>query len=525
MEERAADAPRATATGERAALWFLFAAAAILLSLTLREPFVHHLDTCGTQVGFMARNVLKFGPALRDVSGPTLDAYADPVRHAYVNHPPLVYWCVALAMKAIGPTTAAVKFTAIAFSLGALGAFLALARRLLDGPAAFVAAALLAATPMFAYVSVASVHQAPTLFFILLVLLAYWQWRRTGRLRWIGALLAAQAAGCWTDWPAYYAAPVLLLHDAISRRTLRSPMWLALAMNFACFESYLLYVHAINPIDGVERLLGSARSRSALPALDDYLRGEARNMGKYFTAALLAAAAGGALTLRRHPRGSFILLLPLLSLDQILFATECSKHDYYAYYWGPALALWAAWFGQRLWAGGAGGRGFAALLLAGGVVQSAWQMTGLITRTGAYDFYYAMAQAIEEETRPDARVLIVPDNLGLYTPFYADRYCLTWNGRHLKASDTTPPIFEGTEAELVQWLRDNPRRATHVVWATAGEVREQFAFTEWDADKLARFRVGQPGPLADYLDGFGPLTRTAHGFRITRHQRSAPRAP
>ena len=234
----------------------LFATVTVIFAWNLDAPFVHHQESNGTQYGFMARNVLKWGLPPSDASGPTLDAYADPRAHDYVNRPPGVILAIAMTTAMFGDREASVRLVPTVFGLGALAMFAMLARRLLDGRGPLLASALLAATPMFAYCSVSTIHQSPTLFFMLLMCVCYWRWRDTKKPVWLAALVGAQLAGCWTDWPAYYAAGALFLHDAISRRTLKSAMWIVVAANFAIFGSYLLYAGAARDV-----LLASAGDR------------------------------------------------------------------------------------------------------------------------------------------------------------------------------------------------------------------------------------------------------------------------
>jgi hypothetical protein len=128
-----------------------------------------------------------------------------------------------------------------------------------------------------------------------------------------------------------------------------------------------------------------------------------------------------------------------------------------------------------------------------------------------------MAYAIEQETPPDARVLIVVDNLGLHTPYYTNRYMMTWypNSGVVKDSDTTPPIFHGTEEEFIQWIVRNDARITHIVWAHRDEVRSTVnSFSEFSDQKLAEFGV-PPSPRLMKVLGVLP-TRSGVGFRISR---------
>ena len=157
--------PSVPASPWKRLLWAaLFLIAAALYSTNLNDPFVHMVESNGTQYGFLARNVLKFAGAPLDISGPTRDAYPDARTHAYVNRPPGVPYMIAASMTLLGDREAAVRTVPILFALGSLGIFALLARRLLSGNAVLLATVLLAFTPMFAYFSVASVHQAPTLF-------------------------------------------------------------------------------------------------------------------------------------------------------------------------------------------------------------------------------------------------------------------------------------------------------------------------------------------------------------------------
>lgn len=475
----------------------LFAAVTAVFAWNLDAPFVHHHESNGTQYGFMARNILKWGLPPSDASGPTVE---DPTRHAYVNRPPGVMLAIAASTSLFGDREASVRLVPLLFGLGALAMFAMLARRLLDGRGPLLAAALLAATPMFAYASVSTVHQSPTLFFMLAMCVCYWKWRDSRNPAWLAALVAAQIAGCWADWPAYYAAGTLFLHDAITRRTLKTAMWLPVVANFALFGSYLMYAGGAREV-----LLTAAGDRSTLPPIVDYAVREARDMGVYFTAALLLAAAAwwAGFARRRDERAVFIALLALLSFDQIAFSRECFAHDYYQYYWGPSLALAAAAALQR-WK-----RPLAALVAVGIIAQSVCITHNRLTSVGAYQFQFQMARAIETATPADARVLIVVDNLGLYTPYYTDRFMVSWSSvsGHAKNSDTTRPIFTGDAAALRDWAAGHG--ITHVAWAVPEEVGPAVP----QAGDLPRFGVPVDPVLRAWLDP-RPTVRVA-GFRVT----------
>ena len=52
-----------------------------------------------------------------------------------------------------------------------------------------------------------------------------------------------------------------------------------------------------------------------------------------------------------------------------------------------------------------------------------------------------------------------------------------WERGLVKESDTTPPIFEGDERKLLEWIgQEGASRVTHIVWAEPNEVRKWVGF-------------------------------------------------
>jgi hypothetical protein len=60
------------------------------------------------------------------------------------------------------------------------------------------------------------------------------------------------------------------------------------------------------------------------------------------------------------------------------------------------------------------------------MAQASYFLYNRLTKQGALELYYRMASAINKQTSPSDRIIVAMDNINTYTPFYADRYYLTY---------------------------------------------------------------------------------------------------
>jgi 4-amino-4-deoxy-L-arabinose transferase-like glycosyltransferase len=399
-------------------LALLLPAALTVYAWNLNAPFNHAWETAGTMFGLHARNFWRFGVLQLEVSGPTLEPYADWRREIAVSHPPLVDLVLALSFRLLGEREAAYRAPLVLFALLSLVALLALLRSLLDRAAAWIAAALYAFTPMVAYYSIVDPHLAPTMLFVFVELAAYRAWCATARRSWLAVLILAQVCACATDWAGYYAAAVIAVHSLWARRAWKLAVALP-ALTVACFLTYLLYVDAVGALD---QLRSVAVQRTSWTSIEDQLRAEADELARHMTAALLAAAAAGLFLLARRwrdERSRFIFALGLLGFDQLLFRPQVVGHDYLTY---PLTAMPAAAAGLaavELWRRPAL-RPVALLLAAGFVAQAQIVIRHRLAPAPAFDIRYATAVAIREATRPGESVLLISRTPPYHVAYYAD---------------------------------------------------------------------------------------------------------
>jgi len=401
-----------------AAVAAVFAAA---LFINIGRPFLRHREVVGAVYASMARNHVRLGYAQTrlasyEVSAPDLSVYPNWKQYCYPNRTFLSVLITSLWIRGFGDGEAVVRFSLLIAALGALAAFVALARKLLDPRWVGTAAALFALNPMFWYFSIVAVHLTYALTFSLAAWACRVRWDEHRRWRILTFVFLFLA--CESDWPGFYAALSMAIDAFVERK---KPLAAAFfSVGIAVFGLHLLHLWAIDPAGGalVRRFFaaGAERSAEGLPNPVAFGLGELRELGLYFTGGLLLLAAVGARTLPRR-----IWLLALLGLDEVLFMRWAHVHDYLTYPLVPFFALAGAKGVETLWT--TPPRKLAAgALLAIAAVQSLWITGSRLTREGAYEVNYLAARAIREGTSERDRVLITIADERQFTPYYADRY-------------------------------------------------------------------------------------------------------
>ncbi len=512
-------------TPRRAEAAFLVACVALLLavqSVGIARPFLRHHESVGAEFGKHARNHLKFGLGttlgLRlDVSGPRLEPYGNHRGYFYPSHPPLPVLLLAGAFAAFGVHEATHRALFMLFSAAAVLLFRAVARRLVPPPYDRAATVLFALFPAFAYYSIVTGLQVSAMTGALAALLFYLRWRESGRRGDYAGMAAGVSFACLCAWPGYYVAPALLVAHLAARRPGRAAVAGLLGVNAAVFGLYALHLWAADPggLDPLRTLIEMGVSRSSLhaPSPTAYAAGEARELALMFTLpALLLAAAWAASVLRRLREADNALVagLGLLGLDEILFAAVAARHEFYSYFLAPSLALAAA-CGLRLVVPRVPPRARAALVAGIGVAflaQAGWTLERRLRREGAYSFYHRLALAVREATPPEAKILLLTDNIPFYTPYYADRF-FRWHdarNRELITENTGGRRPGFGEEDLLSYLRDNPDGMDVAVTADRETLlRELPWMAGLDEEQLRSFGV-DPGPSRSVS-----LLRERHG--------------
>lgn len=175
----------------KAVLALLLAAATLAIYLYGAHGFAL-ADPDESRYGEMAREMLE----RRDWVTP----YLNYVK--YFEKPPLVYWETALAMGLFGPGELAVRLPTLVAGLATLLLASALARRLYGSSTALLAAAILAAAPLFGFMAIVLTLDMSLTLFVTAALAAAWlAWSGDGDPAWVRCAYAATALGVLVKGP------------------------------------------------------------------------------------------------------------------------------------------------------------------------------------------------------------------------------------------------------------------------------------------------------------------------------------
>ena len=408
-------------------LALLLAIAAPVYLWNWNAPFIHHWESHGALYSLHADNLLRFGTVPLDIVGPTLDNYPDVSRHYHINHPPLPQILLAAAFKLCGSSEASFRGLLTLFAFGGIVVLTALLRAAVDRTTAWTGAAIYAFMPLIAYYSTVNGQLAMLMFFAFLELLAYLSWRAGKGSGWLAVLVAAHALGCWIDWQMYYVPLVIAAHELWTRRAWRLGAALA-GLNIAVFLSYLLFVHSLGE---VESLFTLGHNRLLHVPVLDQLRAEGREIGLHMTAAATGAALLGlGLAFRRRTEEGmkFVLCLPLLGMDEILFREYVWEHDFLTY---PLAAFFAALAAMGVatvarkaewprWARA----GAVAVFAAAFIAQAALVLRDRVVNVGRDGMSHHVALAVRDVVDPADRVFVIsrpgPAHLGFYAGCYVE---------------------------------------------------------------------------------------------------------
>lgn len=469
--------------------WVVPAAVAVLfaggLFINIGRPFLRHREGVGAAYATWARNHLRLGYgqtrlASYEISAPDPSVYANWRDYCYPNRPFLSVLITSFWFLVFGDGESVLRLSLIVAALGGLFAFVKLAERLLDRRWVGLAAALFALNPMFWYFSVVAVHLVYALTFSLAAWACWVRWEEQRRFRILTFVFLFLA--CESDWPGFYATLSIAIDAALQKRR-RLAVGL-FAVGVGVFVLHLLHLWAIDRTL-IRRLLSAGVERSAqgLPGPVDFVKGEVRELGLYFTVGLGALALAG---IRRLPRR--VWLLALLGLDELLFMRWAHVHDYLSYPLAPFFALAAARGVETLWTTTPRKIAVAALLgLA--ALQSLWITGDRLTREGAYEVTYRAGLAIREGTRPDDRVLITIADQRQFMPYYADRYTAGIEPGEPLMVHPSGPRFPATGVEdleryfpdyTVVLVGDPDRAATEIAFFKGKRAPAEFSFLDPD---------------------------------------------
>ena len=228
-------------------LLFMLFLACCYLTININQPWVSLYEENGLIFSSIAVNQWRFGLAATKGQGlaDTTTIFASsipgvppsqefqylltgPVQpQFYCDHPPLLGLTIAGAFGLLGYQFWVVRLVPILYSLASLIVFYFFVRRLFDLGVARFATFLCATFPMLAYYGRNVAHEAPTLFWTLILLSAYTHWKAAPQRRWLWVMGAAVVIGVCYDWPMCYFACIVFGVDWLASRRLSWALALA----------------------------------------------------------------------------------------------------------------------------------------------------------------------------------------------------------------------------------------------------------------------------------------------------------
>ncbi|MEW6744975.1 MAG: glycosyltransferase [Planctomycetota bacterium] len=369
----------------------------------------------------------------------------------YVRHPPLLTLALSVMFALLGATHVVARLLPIAFSIVALLGVARIARRLWGLAAGLAAAVVMACLPAGAfYGSLVDPQGSLVMGFTVLAADAYLSLLQSPKKRFLALSLLWTALACLTDWPGYFVAGLIGLHQlVIALRPRESEERRGALSTLAAFGLLVTVLFALHlwqtmAVGGskqggmAETLLHhSLMGIGGSPAQPGYGAGLAGFLATSVTSIIRILTIPGALVgfagliwlLRRHPgesRGKIVpfILTGMAVLHIVVFAEAARRHLYWFVYLLPPLALGAAYAFFRL-----GSR--AALSRRWRLVQASFvAVLGIgafgVERSVALQFepdpyFMHLGGVIQRETRPDHWVL-TSEFPQISLRFYADRW-------------------------------------------------------------------------------------------------------
>ena len=396
---------RPTARFRLALLLLILLGGTLLRSQELFKPWTgNHSAWGGAMYGNIARNFVKYG-YLATRFGPVANTgTVEPADFEfYYHYPPLLVWLISASDHLFGVSEFSARLVPLVFSILLMLLVERFARRNWGDAVGLTAMAFCAVMPVETYYGAhVDIYNAVPVFFTLLAVAAYAQFRDGGRTRHLLLCALAVTLGCATTWYTYFLVPFLLLDHVLSRRPhsgiptaadvcllrdLSGPsrphavgrrrpprpldwrmLWIP-ACAVAIFGLFLLHRRLLLQDTGAEvhgtlleklwarlsygNLLTDKGVRLSLPA---YVLHHTRDLLRMFTPPLVALTALWLLAFLRDWRnrrlhsanGLALMLLGYGFLHNSVFPSVVSGHDYLVCCHTPGIAITSAALLHRL---------------------------------------------------------------------------------------------------------------------------------------------------------------------------------
>ena len=211
--------------------------------------FNHH-GFNGAFYSIIARNYVRYGWSNLKFAQ-ILDAGPlDPDSSPYYNHQPLLPILVSISFKLFGIHEWSATLVPIGFSVASIIVLYLLVRKIWNERVALFSCFFMTLMPMASYYGPnLSSEGNIMLFSVLLTIYFYTLYLKTPRARYLYLMILSFLFGALTDWPAFYAVPLLSLHYLLFSSNTKKHKSFFIFPIFGCFL-FLLFLYYIHTITG-----------------------------------------------------------------------------------------------------------------------------------------------------------------------------------------------------------------------------------------------------------------------------------
>lgn len=315
----------------------------ILLGKNLNKPFIGYHDWNSVVYGRSAKSII----GQSDLPG----------LYFQTHYPPLLPVFLGASFFIFGVNeTAARAVPFLAMSATALMIYF-LGLKLWSKKEALAAALFFLFTPLVRYFAKIPVHETILPFFIVGQFYFYWQWFKTGKIKYYWWLIVFFVIAQFIGWPGYYSVAWLSLHYLIFKKKRNYKLilnwWLLAFLMFALFFLFNLLVCGSGFLSGLWNIFlfrANLSDNSIGFSFKEFAGKELLWMRVYFTRILFfLTILWGLINIVKvikkknlDEKTAFLLFLALSGFIHLLFFILVWFHDYMIIYLAPFVVLTAA---------------------------------------------------------------------------------------------------------------------------------------------------------------------------------------
>ncbi|GEM_PF-4899068 len=382
------------------------------------EPWIGAHDSSGATNGNAAAFFLEYG---LDKTGPIIVKSvnsADPLSfNYYINHPPLNQIITYGSYLLFGKSEASTRAIPIIFSILSIILTYMIAVRIFGPRISLLVVLFMAINPIESYYGRLPHMFVATKFFVLLTVYLYVLWVRTRNRLYYPFIVLTLLLGLFTDWPAYFLPPALLLYHLLveGKRGIAFPLILNFVAFFA-FAAFMLVVMHYTDSYGLHELMRvyerteidrgftflSVLWKNGYYILLYYSVGWILLILAYFCDLLIKRPKFRSISgstadhrMTREQKGVILILFIVGTLNIALFPRHSINHEHWMEFYSPFLALLGTFAGSYLYSSGKWRKGLVIILVSLFAAQSLFIYARRQTQHDYFPLTIEMAKSVK----------------------------------------------------------------------------------------------------------------------------------